>query len=86
MIVEGIRDAGNFLAEAGALLLADEARHNLILGLADTIQANPETYPDRSLVRAPACGTARRARGGDLRASRTCRCATREGQLPVHYE
>jgi hypothetical protein len=31
-------DATEFLAEAGPLLLADEARHNLILGIAGTIR------------------------------------------------
>jgi predicted GNAT family acetyltransferase len=42
-------DAGAFLAEAGPLLLADEARHNLLLGLAGTIRDSPELYPLRSL-------------------------------------
>ena len=46
--VERIRDAARFLRDAGPLLLADEARHNLMLGLADTIQANPKVYPDHS--------------------------------------
>ena len=46
--VERIRDAAHFLRDADALLLADEARHNLMLGLADTIQANPKVYPDHS--------------------------------------
>jgi uncharacterized protein len=38
-------DAGAFLAEAEPLLLADEARHNLILGLAGTIRDAPGLYP-----------------------------------------
>jgi uncharacterized protein len=40
-------DAGGFLAEAEALLLADEARHNLILGIAGTIRSYPDRYPER---------------------------------------
>jgi hypothetical protein len=46
--VERIHDAARFLDHASSLLLPDEARHNLILGLADTIQRNPEVYPDHS--------------------------------------
>jgi len=46
--VEHIHDASYFLADASSLLLADEARHNLILGLADTIRSNPNVYPDHS--------------------------------------
>jgi predicted GNAT family acetyltransferase len=46
--VERIHDASRFLAEASSLLLADEARHNLMLGLADTIRSNPNVYPDHS--------------------------------------
>jgi predicted GNAT family acetyltransferase len=42
-------DAATFLAEADALLLADEARHNLILGIAGTIRDSPDHYPARSL-------------------------------------
>lgn len=42
-------DATAFLAEAEPLLLADEARHNLILGIAGTIRATPDLYPLRSL-------------------------------------
>jgi predicted GNAT family acetyltransferase len=41
-------DAARFLAEAGPLLVADEARHNLILGLAGTIRDSPGVYPVRS--------------------------------------
>jgi len=49
--VEVVRlvDAAAFLAEAEPLLLADEARHNLILGLAGTIRDSPDHYPSRSL-------------------------------------
>lgn len=42
-------DATAFLEEAGPLLLADEARHNLILGIAGTIRDSPSRYPVRSL-------------------------------------
>jgi predicted GNAT family acetyltransferase len=40
-------DAATFLAEAQPLLLADEARHNLILGIAGTIRDAPDHYPAR---------------------------------------
>jgi predicted GNAT family acetyltransferase len=46
--VARVDDAATFLAEAGPLLLADEARHNLILGLAGTIRDSPNRYPLRS--------------------------------------
>ena len=42
-------DATAFLAEAEPLLLADEARHNLILGVAGTIRDAPDLYPLRRL-------------------------------------
>jgi predicted GNAT family acetyltransferase len=42
-------DAAAFLAEAGPFLLADEARHNLILGIAGTIRDSPDRYPLRNL-------------------------------------
>jgi len=42
-------DAAAFLAEAEPLLLADEARHNLILGIAGTIRDAPARYPARNL-------------------------------------
>ena len=35
-----------FLERAGPLLLADEARHNLILGIAGTVRDRPAVYPD----------------------------------------
>jgi predicted GNAT family acetyltransferase len=41
-------DAAAFLEEAEELLLADEARHNLILGIAGTIRDSPDVYPLRS--------------------------------------
>ncbi len=49
MEVVKLVDAAAFLAEAEPLLLADEARHNLILGLAGTIRDSPDHYPSRSL-------------------------------------
>jgi predicted GNAT family acetyltransferase len=47
--VVGLDDAVEFLAAAGPLLLADEARHNLILGIAGTIRDAPDRYPARNL-------------------------------------
>jgi hypothetical protein len=47
--VERLDDAATFLETAGPLLLADEARHNLILGIAGTIRDVPELYPARNL-------------------------------------
>jgi predicted GNAT family acetyltransferase len=41
-------DAAAFLAETEPLLLEDEARHNLILGIAGTVRDSPELYPLRS--------------------------------------
>jgi predicted GNAT family acetyltransferase len=39
-------NADEFLERAGPLLLADEPRHNLILGIAGTVRDRPEAYPD----------------------------------------
>jgi predicted GNAT family acetyltransferase len=47
--VDRFEDAGDFLALAEPLLLADEARHNLVLGIAGTIRDSPELYPERRL-------------------------------------
>lgn len=44
MHVRVLGDAGAFLEEADGLLLADEARHNLILGVAGTVRAVPGRY------------------------------------------
>jgi uncharacterized protein len=38
-----------FLEQAGPLLLEDEARHNLMLGLAATLRDHPERYPNFGL-------------------------------------
>lgn len=48
MEVVQLTDPAEFL-ERSAPLLADEARHNLILGLSGTIRDNPTLYPERTL-------------------------------------
>jgi uncharacterized protein len=47
MEVRVLADAGAFLAEAAPLLLADEARHNLILGIAGTLRTTPGRYSEQ---------------------------------------
>jgi uncharacterized protein len=42
-------NATEWLRRAGPLLLADEARHNLILGLAGTLRDQPARYPEYEL-------------------------------------
>ena len=42
-------DPAEFLERAGPLLQADEARHNLILGLAGVLRDRPEVYPEFGL-------------------------------------
>ena len=49
MDVVQLTDAAEFLERAAPLLLADEARHNLILGLAGTLRDHPDVYPDHGL-------------------------------------
>jgi ribosomal protein S18 acetylase RimI-like enzyme len=49
MHVDRIEDPAAFLDAAGPLLLEDEARHNLMLGLAGTLRDHPEVYPDFGL-------------------------------------
>jgi len=44
-----LRDAGAFLDRAGPLLLADEPRHNLALGIAGTLRGSPGYYPGAAL-------------------------------------
>jgi predicted GNAT family acetyltransferase len=44
-----LSDAAEWLERAGPLLLADEARHNLVLGLAGTLRDQPELYPEHHL-------------------------------------
>jgi uncharacterized protein len=48
MEVVHLDDAAEFLTAAEPLLLADEARHNLVLGIAGTIRDSPDLYPLRS--------------------------------------
>ena len=45
MQVERLQDARAFLERAGPLLLADEARHNLLYGIADVLVHHPGLYP-----------------------------------------
>jgi predicted GNAT family acetyltransferase len=40
-------DAQGFLEAAAPFLLEDEARHNLMLGIAETIRVAPDVYPER---------------------------------------
>jgi GNAT superfamily N-acetyltransferase len=46
MEVEQVAGSDAFLERAGALLLADEARHNLAFGIVATARAHPELYPE----------------------------------------
>ena len=48
MGIVNVADPGEWL-ERALPLLADEARHNLILGLAGTLRANPALYPEHEL-------------------------------------
>jgi hypothetical protein len=52
--VHALDDPEVFLHEAGPLLLEDEARHNLALGIASTVRDDPSLYPDHAfwIVRA----------------------------------
>jgi uncharacterized protein len=47
--VRQLDDPVEFLDEAEQLLLRDEARHNLMLGLAATLRDEPDRYPDFGL-------------------------------------
>ena len=49
MEVRRVENPAAFLAAASPLLLADEARHNLILGLAGTLRDHPSHYPEYGL-------------------------------------
>lgn len=59
MAVEVVQlfDPEAFLARAEPLLLADEARHNLILGLAGTLRDHPHVYPESALWLVERAGT-----------------------------
>jgi hypothetical protein len=45
MQVERLRDPDDFLGLADPLLRSDEARHNLLYGLVDTLRRRPALYP-----------------------------------------
>ena len=45
MIVERPQSVGAYAAAARPLLLEDEARHNLMLGIMSTLEAQPDLYP-----------------------------------------
>jgi GNAT superfamily N-acetyltransferase len=45
MQVERLRDPDDFLDAADPLLRSDEARHNLLYGLVDTLRRRPALYP-----------------------------------------
>ncbi|MGE5225979.1 MAG: GNAT family N-acetyltransferase [Planctomycetaceae bacterium] len=49
MDVRRIDDVGAWLEAVTPLLLRDEARHNLLFGVADTLIRHPATYPERNL-------------------------------------
>jgi predicted GNAT family acetyltransferase len=49
MQVVQLSDPAEFLERAQPLLLADEARHNLILGIAGTLRDDPGVYPEHAL-------------------------------------
>ncbi len=49
MQVSAADDATEWLCRAEPLLLADEARHNLILGIAGTLRDQPGLYPEHEL-------------------------------------
>ncbi|MEX2645268.1 MAG: GNAT family N-acetyltransferase [Gaiellaceae bacterium] len=48
-MLRSLDEPGEFLDAASPLLLEDEARHNLILGIAGTLRDSPELYPERRL-------------------------------------
>ena len=49
MVVKDLEDPGAFLETASSLLLADEARNNLILGIAGTLRHHPSVYDEYRL-------------------------------------
>ncbi len=46
MRIASYGDAGWFLSEAGAQLMVDVARHQLILGIGETVRQQPDVYPE----------------------------------------
>lgn len=49
MEIVNVDTAAEFLERGAELLLGDEARHNLILGIAGTLRDHPDLYPDHAL-------------------------------------
>ena len=49
MQIRRVEDPADFLDAATPLLLADEARHNLMLGIAGTLRDHPSRYPEYRL-------------------------------------
>ena len=49
MRVQQPKEASDFLAAANDLLLEDEARHNLLLGIAGTLRDHPSVYSEHRL-------------------------------------
>ena len=49
MLVKRIESPPDFLGAAGSLLLADEARNNLVLGLAGILRDQPGVYAEHRL-------------------------------------
>ncbi len=49
MQVERLHDPIAFLDAAGGLMGADEARHNLLFGICDTLRSHPGLYPAQDL-------------------------------------
>ena len=49
MLVKDVDDPGAFLDAAGPFLLEDEARNNLILGIAGTLRDQPSVHPEYRL-------------------------------------
>jgi predicted GNAT family acetyltransferase len=49
VVVKHLEDPGAFLETASSLLLADEARNNLILGIAGTLRHHPSVYDEYRL-------------------------------------
>jgi predicted GNAT family acetyltransferase len=57
VIVRALSDVRDFLRRAEPVLMRDEARHNLILGVAGTIIEQPALYPEHHLLIAESAGS-----------------------------
>src|SRR6266446_4861363 len=79
MDVRRVEDPAAFLADAAPLLLADEARHNLMLGIAGTLRDHPLYYPDYGLWLAQDGSS--RSSVSSLRLQSPARCARRESKI-----